>query len=74
MFEDIIPADEDDEKQMKLYICEFGDKCLSLLCLHKDAHGKTELGRPAQPENEDPCDCSQVPCNYHPIPAICKPI
>lgn len=73
MFEDLIADVEDDEK-MILYICERTESCDSIYCLHKEPHGKTELGRPDQPENEEPCDCSQVSCKYHPAIVICKPV
>ena len=61
MFEDLIPTDETKET---LYICPKAKVCNADFCLHKHLHGKTELGRPDQPETEKPCDCSVHECKY----------
>ena len=60
MFEDLIAK----QKTFQWYICPNADKCNSDFCLHKGPHGKDELGRPYQPEGEDPCDCSIHECKY----------
>lgn len=67
MFEDLIPENDDIEKAKKeiLYICPLADTCDAEHCLHKKPHFKTELGRPYQPEKEEPCDCSVCECKYN---------
>lgn len=64
MFEDFIPKKPDNAVKEILYICPKANECNADFCLHKEPHYKTELGRPDQPENEDPCDCSIHECKY----------
>ena len=64
MFEDLIPKDITKDGKEILYICSKAKECNSDFCLHKHLHGKTELGRPYQPETDMPCDCSIHECKY----------
>ena len=73
MFEDLIKPKCKISHQY--YMCKYAILCDSIHCLHKQPHGNTELGRPEQPEGEDPCDCSKVICEYKRTSgAVCKPI
>ena len=75
MFEDLIIKKLNIDSE--LYICENADRCNADFCLHKEPHGKTELGRPDQPEDDDPCDCSIHECKYFVVSkgkTLCKPI
>jgi hypothetical protein len=77
MFEDLIIKPKKDGPKKQLYRCEHADQCNADFCLHKEPHYKTELGRPEQPENEEPCDCSVHECKYFMSSkgkTVCKPI
>ena len=78
MFEDLIDKKIKGKCKEILYICPKAQECNAEFCLHKSPHGKTELGRPDQPENENPCDCSIHVCDYFPIlkngKVVCVPI
>lgn len=65
MFEDLIPETPDDAVKETLYICSRAKKCGSEFCLHKEPHGRTELGRPDQPDHDEPCDCSIHECKAY---------
>lgn len=70
MFEDLVSKKAFKER---LYICLMRKECTSKLCLHKKPHGKTELGRPDQPEFEKPCDCSIHECDFN-KKVVCVPV
>ena len=80
MFEDIIPETPDGSTVKEiLYICSKAKECNADFCLHKEPHGRTELGRPDQPENEEPCDCSVCECKYFMVKkgkdkVVCVPV
>jgi len=77
MFEDLIEKHKKHTKIFQFYICEHADKCNADYCLHKEPHCKTELGRPYQPDHEDPCDCTIHGCKYFVVAkgqTLCKPI
>ena len=73
MFEDLIPETPDDAIKEILYICPKAKECNAEYCLHKEPHGKTELGRPYQPNHEEPGDCSILECKYFLGKVVCVP-
>jgi len=71
MFEDIITKKEA-EVEPRLHMCAISIVCDQEFCLHKHPHYQNELGRPEQPEDESPCDCSKIQCGKNYV--VCIPI
>ena len=62
-FDDIINKKIDPNDQ---YVCGKSKTCTKEYCLHKNVHGKYDLGRPEQPEDsayEDNWDCTETECS-----------
>lgn len=77
MFDDIIkPEPVKTEKDSKLYICQYADKCDEFeFCLHKFPHGKLDLGRPENGPGDDNSDCSIEVCKNSKFKdAVCVPV
>ena len=72
MFEDILKEKEVTEEEPLLHICTLINTCNEEFCLHKQPHYQNELGRPEQPDDDSPCDCSKIKCGKH--LAVCIPI
>ena len=72
MFEDILKEKGATEAEPLFHKCALTNTCNEGFCLHKHPHYQNKLGRPEQPDDESPCDCSKIKCGKH--LAVCIPI